>query len=226
MNGTRGFFITGTNTEVGKTVITRALARSFARRGLKVAALKPVESRDDRGPSDAALLRTAAKMDPDRDDNCAYSFSRPLSPHLAALRENRAIRREVILELVTRWRESAEVLLVEGAGGLLAPLSEELLYADLMSEIGLPLIIVAPDVLGSINATLLTVEAARSRGLRIVGVILNLRATTELDNAAAIARHGGITILGKFPNAPVEADDDSLAELAEKHLDLNCLDNR
>ena len=223
MKQSLGIFVTGTNTEVGKTMVTRALARAFVNRGKRVAAVKPVESRDDEGPSDTELLLTAARMEVSPKETCAYSFSNPVSPHLASQKEGISIQKEPIYDLVVHWGAKADILLVEGAGGLLVPLSKELLYVDLMVDLNFPVLIVAPNELGAINSKLLTIEAARSRGLDIAGVILNRTEPTGLDNASAIAQHGKVPLLGSLPTVFPLATDDNLAELAETHLDLDCL---
>jgi len=226
----RRFFITGTDTDVGKTVISRALCRAFVRRGLRVAALKPVESgaKQPDGtirPPDATALLHAVDSAADFSSVCAFAFSDPVSPHLAAARENRVISEADIQSLLTRHTD-ADIVVAEGAGGFLVPLRDDLLYADVIARSGFPLIIVAANRLGAINATLLTIEAARSRNIPIAGVILNGTPPSELGNAEAIVLHGGVKLIGCFPAvANLEGDDadNLLAALAETHLDLNSL---
>ncbi|MCP4674940.1 MAG: dethiobiotin synthase [Deltaproteobacteria bacterium] len=222
-----GIFITGTNTEVGKTVVARALVRAFVRQGLEVAAVKPVESGaeriDDRlVPADATDLLRASGRGVDVSDVCAYCFADPVSPHLAARRASKTIEAGPILALLERHGRDADLIVAEGAGGLLVPLSDTLLYADLIARTGFGLVIVSPDVLGTINATLLTIEAARARGIPIKGVILNRTSPDSLGNAEAIALHGDVPILGSFPEAP-GADDDTLARLAREKISLDKL---
>jgi dethiobiotin synthetase len=212
---------------VGKTVIARALARAFARRGLAVAAAKPVESGAafENGrlvPRDAQALREASRFAGPLERLNLYRFEDPVSPHLAASRVDAVIEADPIVGLVRALEGGADVVLVEGAGGLLVPLSDDVLYADVARAIGYPVAIVAENVLGAINHALLTVEAARRRGLAVAGVILNRTPPEELDNGAAIARHGDVRVLGAFPDASV-GDDDALAEIAEQTLDLDAL---
>jgi len=222
-----GVFIAGTGTDVGKTVLTRALARALSRRGLRVAAVKPVESGVARRPgeahaTDAAALRAAARTDVSDDDVCAYLLDDPVSPHLAASRQGIRIEARRIEALIERAEAASDLVLAEASGGLLVPLSDELLYADLIAKTGLPLVIVAPNALGAINATLLTLEAARSRGIDLLGVVLNGSPKTDLGNAEAIARFGRVRLLGLFPTvAPL--DDERLADAAEAHLDLDVI---
>lgn len=221
-----GIFVTGTNTEVGKTIVTRAIVGALVRRGIDVSAVKPVESgapKDDTGrycPKDAFALARACGQDPTLTANTAYCFSAPVSPHLAARKEGRTIDSEPILALLHRELQNSKVVVAEGAGGLLVPLSDTLLYADVIAESGFGLLIVAPDILGAINATLTTIESARLRSIPVLGVVLNRSGLMDWDNAAAIAAHGQVPILGKFPEA-TDAGDEQLARLAEEHIAID-----
>ncbi len=221
----RGIFVTGTDTEVGKTIVTRALVRAFVNTGMRVAALKPVESGapeiDGRlVPEDASALIRAARSGHDVKDVCAYSFPDPVSPHLAAARVGETIEQDRVLEILKRHRNDSDLIVAEGAGGLMVPLSSTLLYADLIAATGYSLLLVSPNVLGTINATLLTLEAARSRGIEIAGVVLNRTPTAELGNADAISHHGKVRVLGEFPTVD-SANDDELADAARRTLDLD-----
>lgn len=223
----RGIFVTGTSTGVGKTVVGRALIRALVARGVSVAAAKPVESgarRDGQGlvPEDAmALLRASGRGEP-LDRVCAYAFEDPVSPHLAAARAGREISRAVLLDLLAERERSADLAVAEGAGGLLVPLGDDLLTADLVAASGYRLLLVAPNELGAINAALLTLEAARARGIPVIGVVLDRTPPSDLGNAEAIARHGRARVLGELPDAPTD-DDDALGGLAATHLDIDAL---
>lgn len=219
-------FVTGTDTEVGKTIVARAITRAAARRGLKVRAIKPVESGapivDGRpSPLDARALAEAAEG-PGAEPAFAYGLRDPVSPHLAAARDGVEIEPAPILALLEDAERGADVVIAEGAGGLMVPLSRTLLFADVIARTGYRLVIVAPNVLGTINATLLTIEAARARRIPLAGVILNGTPATDLGNADAIFSFGKTRILGEMPTAK-ELDDESLADLAEAHLDLDQL---
>ena len=223
---TKRIFITGTGTDVGKTVVTRAIIRTFVNNGLKVLPLKPVESgvpvkNGIQSPADVLALRSAARLDeiPISAFN-SYLFADPVSPHLAAANENCTIKKEVILQLVKSSEKSADLIIIEGAGGLLVPLSEHLVYADLVKDIECELIIVAPDILGTINSTLLTIEAAESRGITVAGVVLNRGPRHELGNRDAIERYGQVPVLGYFPIISNDDDDDTLAAAAQTGLSL------
>jgi dethiobiotin synthase len=225
---TRAVFVSGTDTEVGKTVVTRGVVRALVRRGEQVAVTKPVESGaelvdGELVPADATALLRAARSEEPVAEVCAYCFPDPVSPHLAAARVGARIDEGVIQDLLARRASDNDIAIAEGAGGLLVPLSDELLYADAIARSGYRLIVVAPNVLGTINATLLTIEAARARGIDVIGVILNQTPPVELGNAEAIAAHGRVPILGQLPTCPTPDDDDALADLAERHVNLRAL---
>jgi dethiobiotin synthase len=220
-------FVTGTGTEVGKTVVTRALARAAVRRGLRVAALKPVESGavtigERLQGADAQAIAAAALLPTHGPANWVYCLKDPVSPHLAAQRDGVAIEPAQILALIQRHRQDCDLMLVEGAGGLLVPLRDDLLQADVYARAGLDAVVVAKDELGAINATLLTLEALRVRGICPKGVILNRSLGCDWGNRQAIEKHGRTPVLGVLPEAP-GADDDTLAQLAESHLSLTDL---
>jgi len=227
------FFVTGTDTDCGKTTITRALAAAFTEAGYTVGVQKPVETGcletdGDLVGEDAEALRRAARAeDTSRDEITPYRFALPASPERAAEAEGRGRRVEAgpILEALTRIEAKSDVVFVEGAGGLLVPLSPDLLIADLARTIGYPTIIVARNALGTVNHTMMTLEAARARGLEVVGVILSNTESEppDLGNAEAIASHGLVHILGIFPYVE-SSSDQQLAGLAREYLDLESLE--
>ncbi len=218
----RGIFVTGTNTDVGKTVITRGITGALARRGVRVVAVKPVESGAADGPQDAMALARVAHTPFETAEVSVYTFRDPVSPHLAAAREGRTIDRQPILEFLSGWTARAEVVIAEGAGGFLVPLSDHMTYAEVIADSGFDLVIVAPNILGTINATLLTIEAARTRGIPVTGVILNGAPATPLGNREAIQSYGQVPVLGEFPEVS-RLDDAVLADRAESAIDLNGL---
>ncbi len=212
---------------MGKTVVARAIIRAFVRLGYRVAVAKPVESgaeivNGQLAPADALALRTAASESIPIQDICEYCFPSPVSPHVAADLAGEKIEADLILAMLDRRAEGADLIVAEGAGGLLVPLSGDVLYADVIARTGFELVIVAPNVLGAINTTLLTIEAARKRRIRVAGVVLNRTPALSLGNAGAIARHGRVPILGEMPDMPT-TDDDILADLAESHISLDAL---
>ena len=187
----RGLFITGTDTGVGKTYVTAALARALARQGLKVGAYKPVATgvaTDADGRPYWADVETLAAALADRQDDeriCPQRFRAPAAPPVAAGLEGARVDAQLLRAGANWWRGRVDILLVEGVGGLLCPLTHDETIADLAGDLGFPLLIVSRQALGTINHTLLTIEVARSRGLRMAGVVLN-----EVQPAASDASAG------------------------------------
>jgi len=219
----QGIFITGTNTEVGKTIIGRAIIIALVNRGIDVKALKPVESGVKDIPQDAMALLKASKKQRDIKETCLYALKTPASPHVAAKQEGIEIKEKSIIEFINKTTKESQMLIVEGAGGILVPLSPKLLYIDIIKNIGFPIVIVAPNVLGTINATLLTIEAAKKRNINILGVVLNGTDKEELGNAKAIEDFGKVPIIGVFPTIDENMNDSKLGKVAEKSLDIDCL---
>lgn len=170
--------ISGIDTGVGKTVVTGLLARALLKAGRSVITQKPVETGG--GGVSADILRHREIMDMplqgvDRDGTtCSYLFGHPASPHLAAALEKKRIDVSVIDRATSQLQAKYDIVLMEGAGGLLVPLNEELLFADYLQERSYPLILVASSRLGSINHTLLSIEACKKRGLQLNGLVYNL----------------------------------------------------
>jgi dethiobiotin synthetase len=176
----RGLFITGTGTGVGKTYVGALIARSLRASGLRVGVYKPVASGcEQRGgdlvSSDAVALWEAAGRPAKLEQVCPQIFAAPLAPHLAARAECRRVDPRLLREGIDVWRDASDIVLVEGAGGLMSPLSDDDYTADLALEFGYPLVIVAANVLGTINATLQTLITASTycRGLGVAGIVLN-----------------------------------------------------
>lgn len=215
-----GIFITGTDTGVGKTVVAAALAAVLAKRGLSVGVMKPAETGCRRidgllVPADAMFLREASGSVDPLDLVNPYRFEAPLAPSLAAEQAGVTIDLHRIDEKYAELASRHAVVIVEGAGGLLTPLAGDQTMRDLASALGLPIVIVAKNALGTINHTALAVEAAR-RSCTIAGIVLN-HPTPERDesaasNAASLLRWGGATLLGTLPYAE-RLDRASLAEL-------------
>ena len=188
----RGLFITGTDTDVGKTYVGCLIARSLREAGYKVGVYKPAASGcrlvDGELVSDDALSLWKAAGRPGRlADVCSQCFAAPLAPHLAAIAEGRALSASQMREGFAAWRGACDVLLVEGAGGLMSPLGEDDYNATLAEEFGLPLLIVAPNKLGTINQTLQTLIAAAAwgEGLPVAGIVLSH--PTPADDDVSIA---------------------------------------
>ncbi|MDP7276279.1 MAG: dethiobiotin synthase [Planctomycetaceae bacterium] len=198
-----GLFLTGTDTGVGKTWVTAMVARDLQDGGTSVGTYKPVASGTVDGRwQDIDMLSKALGDQFPAERICPQRFDAPLAPPEAARRENREIDAGLLRSATRWWTDHVELLLVEGVGGLLCPLTETETIAELAVDLGWPVIIVARSGLGTINHTLLTIEAARHRSLVIAGVITNDACPADpLDrsvqtNAMLIERHGGVRVLG------------------------------
>lgn len=198
----RGLFVTGTDTGVGKTVLAAAIVAALRARGAAVTALKPVitglgEPPDPVWPRDHELLAAVAGSTPDR--VALVSYGPPVSPHLAAQLSGRPIDVTRLVAAIGADAEgSGDLLVVEGVGGLLVPLADGADVRTLAHALQLPLVIAARPGLGTINHTLLTLEAARQADLRVVGVVLTPwpEAPDEIarSNRETIDRLGGVPV--------------------------------
>lgn len=199
-----GVFITGTDTGVGKTVISAALAWSLSCAGRRVAVMKPVQTGTSLpGMTDIEFVETVLGTKYDPGDVCIYKLSEPLSPLAASEISGTGIDTGKIVDAYHRLRSAHEVVIVEGAGGLLVPIKEDYLMSDLASDLGLPLLIVARPSLGTLNHTSLTIEAARRRGIDVLGVVINRFPASpglaERLNPEQIVRMTGAPVVGVFP---------------------------
>ena len=162
--------VTGTDTGIGKTIVSRSIVAALRGSFARVAAMKPVESG---GTEDAeSLWRATGTMYP-MEYVCPVSLAEPLAPLIAARRANTPVDLAVIDDAFERLCADSDAIVVEGAGGLLVPITEDESYATLFRRWRLDLVIVAPNRLGTVNHTLLTVRAAREFGIRIRAVVLN-----------------------------------------------------
>jgi len=203
----RGLFITGTDTGVGKTEVACALLRAARARGVDAVGMKPAQSGADPGVrSDAERLRDASDRVEPLEAVCPYQFAAPLAPAVAARLEGRTVSLESIVAGARVLANRHEAVLVEGAGGLLVPLSEGGTYADLAVALGLPVLVVARAGLGTVNHTALTCEALARRGLAVAGVVLNRTAPVDdpsvPHNAAEVERLTGTRVIATLPHEP------------------------
>jgi dethiobiotin synthetase len=194
-----GIFVTGTGTEVGKTVVAATIARTLAGKGKRVAVFKPAVTGLDEGvETDHALLRRASGSNQSDEEIAPYRYGPPASPHLAAALAGEEIDPERLRQVAATAAEGADAIVCEGVGGLLVPLSPAYLVRDLAADLGYPVVVVAGPGLGTINHTLLTVEAARTTGLEVAAVVLN----PWPDEPAEIERSNRETI-ADLADAPV-----------------------
>jgi dethiobiotin synthetase len=194
-----GIFVTGTGTEVGKTVVAAVTANSLAASGRRVAVFKPaVTGLDEPGEADHELLRRASGSSQSDEEIAPYRYGPPASPHLAAEMAGEQIDPARVLAGARAAAAGAEAFVCEGVGGLLVPLAPGYLVRDLAVELELPLAIAAAPGLGTINHTLLTIEAARAAGLRVAVVVLtpwpDSPSAIEESNRATIAELGEVRV--------------------------------
>jgi dethiobiotin synthetase len=190
-----GVFVTGTDTGVGKTVIASGLLKLLY--GSKsVHYWKPVQTGTIVG-DDTQAAKSLTGMPADRFWSPVYRFPEPLSPHMAAQKWGKKVEVDTIVDFYREHKKNSDFVVVEGAGGLMVPLNEKALLIDLIGKLSLPLLIVSEDRVGSINQTLLTVNAARAANIPILGVILT-KARKTLGNAEAISLFGKVEVLAEF----------------------------
>jgi len=203
----RGCFITGTDTGIGKTVVTAALALSLKERGLRVAVMKPIETgcqNTERLGTDGERLRMAVDATTSIDLISPYRFFLPVAPLAAARAAGITIEIDHIATACRDLARDCDFVVVEGVGGLMVPLSEKMDVRDLIASLGLPTLVVGRAALGGVNHALLTIEALRQRAIPIIGIVLNqlvtklnheqTRSTVEL-----IRERSGVPVFGPLP---------------------------
>jgi dethiobiotin synthetase len=213
----RGVFVTGTGTGVGKSVLAATICAGLAARGERIAALKATVTGLDEEPGvwppDHELLATAASAGQSSEEVAPYRFGPAVSPHYAAELSGASIDAEALLRAARDAGGGSDALVVEGVGGLMVPLAPDYLVRDLAADLALPVLIAARTGLGTINHTLLTLEAARSSGLRVAGVVMTPwpddPEPIERSNRATVERLGSARVTGLPPTNP-----ESLAEAA------------
>ncbi len=196
-----GLFITGVGTEVGKTYVAALIAKQLVAEGVRVGVYKPTASGCHNDVSDDAVaLWEAAGRPLTLDAVCPQRFAAPLAPHLAAREEGRRVDAALLRSGYEVWRDAYDFVLVEGAGGLMSPLSDDDYNADLARDLGLPLVVVAANRLGVINEVMQTLISTEAKGLRVVGVLLNDTSPegdmSRATNAAELARRMKAPLLG------------------------------
>jgi dethiobiotin synthetase len=206
-----GVFVTGTGTEVGKTLVAAAIAHTRAAAGERVAVFKPAVSGLDReGEPDHQLLRRAAVSAQTDDEVAPYRYRPPVSPHLAAEMEGERIDPERLLAAAREAASGADFLVCEGVGGFLVPLAADYLVRDFARELGLPVVVAAAPGLGTINHTLLTLEAVRGAGLEPAAVVLTpwpaSPSPVEESNRETISGLGEVRVETLAPLDPQHAE--------------------
>lgn len=228
----QSLLITGTDTGVGKTTVACGLAAALAVGGLRVGVFKPAETGCLVGADgqcvgdDARRLQFFARSAAPAGDVCPYALPEPLAPALAARRAGVRIAVETIVAAYARIAAAHDVTLVEGAGGLLVPLTDSLTFADLAVRLRLPVVLVVASRLGAINHALLTVRGARALGLSVLGYIVNFPVPADDDLAART----NVDVLTQWLGPPLgllpylgevsitEADRNRLADVFRRHV--------
>jgi dethiobiotin synthetase len=205
-----GLFVTATDTDVGKTVIAGAIANHFFRWGKRVAVLKPVATgcvsrREGLVSEDAEFLASCADVRFPLDVICPVRYREPLAPAVAADRAKEPVDWEAVNRSIRMMSAQGDVIVVEGVGGVMVPLDAGHTVLDLAKSLGLPAVVVARAGLGTINHTLLTVEALRRAGVTVAGVVINryppdTAPVAEETNPRYIERHGKVPVLAIVPN--------------------------
>jgi dethiobiotin synthetase len=198
----RGLFVTGTDTGVGKSVLAAAICAGLAAGGQRVAAFKPVVTGLDDPPGDwppdHELLAGVTGQDPEA--VAPWRFGPAASPHLAAELDGTALEPSELLAAARRAGAWADALVCEGVGGLMVPITPGYLVRDLALDMRMPLVVAARPGLGTINHTLLTLEAARAAGLEPVGVVMtpwpDAPGAVERSNRETVERLGGVAVTG------------------------------
>ena len=206
----QGVFITGTDTGVGKTLVTAALALALKKHGLEIGVMKPIEtgvSQSRIAASDAGRLRAIVESEDVLGAICPFQFELPLAPLAVAQTERRVISLEVIRQVYRLLSSRYDYMIVEGVGGVHVPIAPKIDVVDLIVRLKLPVVVVGRAGLGGINHALLTIEALRRRKLRIVALVLNCPHSTKSNIARLQARtttetlrkQAGVPVLGPFP---------------------------
>ncbi len=207
---TKGYFVTGTDTGVGKTLVACALLRAFSARGLRTAGMKPVaagaqHSGGELRNEDVEQLAAAGRVAAPRALRNPYCFELPVAPHIAAHAAGAGIELEPITRAYHALAQQADVVVVEGVGGFCVPLNEREDTADLAARLSLPVILVVGMRLGCLNHALLTAQAVRARGLKLAGWVANQIDPTMAhaeENVAALALRLGAPLIARLGFSP------------------------
>ena len=229
---TKGFFVTGTDTGVGKTVITVALIKAICRLGFTAGGMKPIESGclqqgDVLVPSDGMFIKTIAHMEENIGQITPCRFKSPLAPLPASEIEGISVDFEKLNKAFADISGNYDVVIVEGIGGLLVPITRNYFVIDMAKDFNLPLIVVSRPSLGTINHTMLTVNYALKEGLRVAGIIINYNqppenTLAEATNPEIIKRISPVPVIGIFPYL-TDMESAAIEKAAEETLDIDII---
>jgi dethiobiotin synthetase len=233
----KGVFVTGTDTEVGKTIVTAGLASLLIHDGLDIGVMKPIETGCPKKngrlvPRDAAFLKAVSGSKDGLSLINPYRFSKPLAPLIAAGIDHKEIKIGKIFLAYEELRGKHDITFVEGAGGLLVPLTGKLTNLDLILKLALPIIVVVGSKLGAVNHTLLTLNWARENGIKIIGLVINRpnpnpsprKNLAEKTNPMLIRSFAGVPILGEVPHIPLISRPHLFSKSAVKNILKRAID--
>ena len=231
-----GVLISGTDTGIGKTLVACGIAAALTSMGKNVGVFKPVETgctvRDgDLYPADASLLAAYASSSQPLREVCPFRYAAPLAPSVAAALEKRPVNPADLKSHFDRHARRHDVVLVEGAGGLLVPIAADYTFADLATHLNIPLVIVVGSRLGALNHALLTFDCLQTRSIPVLGYVLNhpTRASDDAiqSNPQTLSGLTNVPCLGILPfltlSGRIETDRPVIRNAAIKHLDLGRL---
>ena len=226
-----GFFVTGTDTDVGKTIISSGLAAVLKEKKIDVGVFKPLLSgiARENPTSDTSLLKQLSQTSLSYEEITPFEFKEPLAPYVAGKLEGKSVGLEDVLSHWEKIREKHEFFIVEGAGGISVPLGEGFLVSDLIKALQLPIVIVARPNLGTFNHIFLTVQYAKSLGLSIAGIVINGinddPGLAEKTNPDLIEELCGVPILGITPKLK-EVTEENIKKMVKDHIDVTLLINQ
>lgn len=225
-----GFFITATDTDVGKTIVAGGIAGVLRAKGYNVGVYKPVQSGHlaNHKDGDAARLQALSHVEDSLEEICPYAAIEPLAPALALKRSQQRVALQDLRHGYERLAKTHDVMLVEGAGGLAVPYVADGLVVDAAVMFNLPIIIVARPDLGTVNHTLLTISYAKQHGLQVAGVILsNYRKETasiaEKNNPSMIEEYSGVPVLGVIPHMENHRSREQVLSVIEQSIEWSKL---
>lgn len=228
----KGFFVTGTDTGVGKTVIAAALIKAVGLLGLKACGMKPIETGcirkgDAMIPSDGMFLKGIARMDEAVSHITPCCFEHELAPMVSAEIEGSFVDIDKIRKAFDELTKVYQSIVVEGIGGLLVPINKNYFVLDLARELGLSLIVVSRPGLGTINHTLLTINYALREGLNVAGIIINYTylsegSMAEETNPQVIKQLSPVPLIGIFPYLHAMSDE-AFEKAVLKNLNMDII---
>lgn len=226
-----GLFVTATDTEVGKTLVTGGLAGFLREKGVDAGVYKPVQSGHHANDmdGDAWRLKVLSGVLDDASDICPYAVPEPLAPALALQRAGREVVMADLLTHFTSLAKRHEFMFVEGAGGLAVPYASDCMVIHVAQAMQMPLLIVARPTLGTVNHTVLTIEYARQHGLQVAGVILSGYHSSQnervKENINMIETYGNVRVWGALPHLGEQPLREAVLQACKQYIDASFIDS-